>query len=82
MITHHLADGILKILLNRPEKKNAFTNSMYCELTQVLSEADQNPQVKVILISGAGNTFSAGNDIADFMKSPITHEDEIGRAHV
>ena len=75
MINHHLEDGILKIVLNRPEKKNAFTNSMYRELTQILSEGDQSPQVKVMLISGAGNTFSAGNDIADFMKSPITHED-------
>jgi len=75
MITQYLADGILKILLNRPERKNAFTNSMYREFTQMLSEADQNPQVKVILISGAGNTFSSGNDIADFMQSPITHED-------
>ena len=75
MINHQLTDGILKILLNRPEKKNAFTNAMYRELTQILSEGDQNPHVKVMLISGAGNAFSAGNDIADFMKSPITHED-------
>ena len=75
MINHHLTEGILKIVLNRPEKKNAFTNVMYRELTQILSEGDQNPQIKVILISGAGNTFSAGNDIADFMQSPITHED-------
>lgn len=75
MINHHLADGILKILLNRPEKKNAFTNAMYRELTQILCDGDQNPQVKVMLISGAGNAFSAGNDIADFMQSPITHED-------
>ena len=75
MINHHLSDGILKVELNRPEKKNAFTNAMYRELTQILSEGDQNPLVKVMLISGAGNAFSAGNDIADFMKSPITHKD-------
>jgi len=75
MINHHLTEGILKIVLNRPEKKNAFTNVMYRDLTQILSEGDQNPQIKVILISGAGNAFSAGNDIADFMQSPITHED-------
>ena len=75
MINHHLADGILNIVLNRPEKKNAFTNAMYRELTKILSEGDENPQAKVILISGAGNAFSAGNDIADFMKTPITHED-------
>lgn len=75
MINQHLTDGILKIVLNRPEKKNAFTNAMYRELTHILSDGDQNPQVKVMLISGAGNAFSAGNDIADFMQSPITHED-------
>ena len=75
MINHHLSDGVLKLVLNRPEKKNAFTNAMYRELTHILSDADQNPEVKVILISGAGNAFSAGNDIADFMTSPITHED-------
>ena len=75
MINHQLVDGILKILLNRPEKKNAFTNAMYRELTQMLSDGDQNPKVKVMLISGAGNAFSAGNDIADFIKSPISHED-------
>ena len=75
MINHQLVDGILKIELNRPEKKNAFTNFMYRELTQILSEGDQNPQVKVMLISGAGNAFSAGNDIADFLQFPITHED-------
>jgi len=75
MIDHHLEGGILKIVLNRPEKKNAFTNAMYRELTQILAEGDQNPQVKVMLLSGACNAFSAGNDISDFMRSPITHED-------
>ncbi len=75
MINQQLADGILKIALNRPEKKNAFTKAMYRDLTQILSAGDQNPQVKVMLISGAGNAFSAGNDIADFIESPITHDD-------
>ncbi len=75
MIKHHQEDGILKIQLNRPEKKNAFTNAMYRELTKILAAGDLDPVVKVILISGAGNSFSAGNDIADFIKSPITHDD-------
>lgn len=75
MIQHHQEDGILKIVLNRPDKKNAFTNVMYRDLTKALLDGDQDSKVKAILISGAGNAFSAGNDIADFMKSPITHED-------
>lgn len=75
MINSRQEGGVLKVLINRPEKKNAFTNSMYRELTRILSASDIDTSIKVILISGAGNTFSAGNDIADFMKSPITHED-------
>jgi enoyl-CoA hydratase/carnithine racemase len=70
MINHHIKDGILRIEFNRPDKKNAFTNAMYRELTQVLLDSNTNPDVKVLLIFGAGNSFSAGNDIADF-----THED-------
>lgn len=75
MIHHRLEDGILKIEFHRPEKKNAFTNAMYRELTQVLKDGDANISTKVILVSGAGNAFSSGNDLADFMSSPITHED-------
>jgi enoyl-CoA hydratase/carnithine racemase len=75
MINHRIEDSILKIEFNRPDKKNAFTNAMYRELTQVLLDSNTNPDVKVLLIFGAGNAFSAGNDIADFIKSPITHED-------
>lgn len=75
MIHHHQEHGILKIKLNRPEKKNAFTSAMYRDLRKVLIDGDTDPRIKVILISGAGNAFSAGNDLADFINSPITHDD-------
>ena len=75
MIEHQQQEGILKIVFNRPEKKNSFTSAMYRELREVLIAADLDPEVKVILLSGAGNTFSAGNDIQDFINSPITLED-------
>lgn len=74
MINSLLEDGVLKIQLNRPEKKNAFTREMYLELSKILRNGDENPEVKVFLIYGAGNAFSSGNDIADFMQSPISHE--------
>jgi len=74
MIEHQQQEGILKIVFNRPEKKNSFTSAMYRELREVLIAADLDPEVKVILLSGAGNTFSAGNDIQDFINSPITLE--------
>jgi len=75
MIEHQQQEGILKIVFNRPEKKNSFTGAMYRELRELLIAGDQDPAVKVILLSGAGNTFSAGNDIQDFINSPITLED-------
>lgn len=59
-------DGVLSLLLNRPDKKNAITDAMYKSLAIALEDADQDSQVRVILIRGAGDMFSAGNDVAEF----------------
>ena len=55
-------DGIRRIILNRPNKRNALSNSLRKELFTALEEADQDKQVKVIILSGAGKCFSAGYD--------------------
>jgi enoyl-CoA hydratase/carnithine racemase len=62
--------GVLDILLNRPAKKNAMTSSMYTAIADVLDEAAKDDQVRVVLWHGAGDSFSAGNDLEDFMKNP------------
>ena len=62
------SDGILRIELNRPEKKNALTASMYTRLADILRAGDEAAAVRVVLLHGAGDSFSAGNDIADFLK--------------
>lgn len=62
--------GVQVIELNRPEKKNAFTGAMYDQLREALIAADADESVKVILLTGAGNAFSAGNDLQDFLQSP------------
>src|SRR5262252_1526171 len=59
-------DRILTIRMNRPEKKNALTGVMYTAMTQALAQADRDPAVRVILITGTSDCFTAGNDIADF----------------
>ena len=69
-INTELSDGILRVELNRPEKKNAFTAAMYTRLAEILEEADTDEAVRVLLLHGAGDSFSAGNDIADFLKNP------------
>ena len=62
--------NILSIQLNRPAKKNAMTSSMYVTLAELLGEAAKDDGVHVVLWHAAGNSFSAGNDLEDFMKNP------------
>ena len=62
--------NILSIQLNRPAKKNAMTSSMYVTMAELLNEAAKDDETRVVLWHGAGNSFSAGNDIEDFMKNP------------
>src|SRR5258708_24893255 len=62
--------SVLRITLNRPAKKNAMTSSMYTTLAQVLNDAAKDDDVLVVLWDGAGDSFSAGNDIEDFLKHP------------
>ncbi len=61
---------ILRIQLNRPEKKNAMTLAMYITLADLLNDAAKDDQIRVVLWHGAGDSFSAGNDIEDFLKNP------------
>lgn len=67
--------GVLTLTFNRPEKKNAFTNAMYEAATKALLEAEADAEVRVVLLTGAGGVFTAGNDIGDFMEHPPTGED-------
>jgi enoyl-CoA hydratase/carnithine racemase len=61
---------ILRIQLNRPEKKNAMTLAMYITLSDLLNDAAKDDQIRVVLWHGVGDSFSAGNDIQDFLKNP------------
>src|SRR5258708_111110 len=62
--------SVLRITLNRPAKKNAMTSSMYLGMAEILNDAAQDDDVLVVLWDGAGDSFSAGNDIEDFLKNP------------
>ena len=61
------SDGVVRIQLNRPEKKNAFTQAMYSSCQQALLDADNDDEVSVVLFESAGDSFSAGNDLNDFL---------------
>lgn len=63
------SDGILSLEFNRPERKNAITGAMYQTLADALVAAEQDVEVRAILISGKPEIFTAGNDLEDFMKT-------------
>jgi enoyl-CoA hydratase/carnithine racemase len=69
-----LSDGVCHIEMARPEKKNALTAEMYGTMADALATAEADPAVRVILISGAGGNFTAGNDLADFLETPPMDE--------
>jgi len=64
------SNGILRVELNRPERKNALTGAMYTRLAEIFNEADEDEEIRVVLWHGAGDAFSAGNDVGDFLKNP------------
>src|SRR5437870_4337921 len=62
--------GILRVELNRPDKKNAMTAAMYTSLADSFRAAADDEAVRVVLWHGAGDAFCAGNDVGDFLKNP------------
>lgn len=65
-------DGILTIQMNRPDKKNALNLDMYQAMADEITKASSAPDVNVIMITGSGDSFCAGNDLKDFLDNPPT----------
>jgi enoyl-CoA hydratase/carnithine racemase len=59
------SDHVATITFNRPERRNAFTVDMFDRLGDLLSEAAADPQVRCIVMTGAGEAFSAGLDLTE-----------------
>ena len=65
-IEYSVDGGVATILLNRPERKNAFTFSMLEQWAQFLERAQVDDGVRVVVVTGAGGNFCSGVDLADF----------------
>ncbi len=71
-IQSELSENILTLRINRPDKKNALNLHMYQALADGLHKADDDDQVRVILVCGGDDCFTSGNDLADFLTAPPT----------
>jgi len=65
-IKTHKDAGVLTIVMDRPEKKNALTDAMYETMADTLISAERSADVRVVLIRSEGDIFTAGNDIGEF----------------
>lgn len=67
--------GVRTLTFQRPAKKNAFTPAMYAELVEQLAVASRDRSVRVVVVTGAGDAFTSGNDLLDFAQTPPAGRD-------
>jgi enoyl-CoA hydratase/carnithine racemase len=56
-------NGVATITLNRPERKNPLTFDSYAELRDLFRALKETPEVRVVVLTGAGGNFSSGGDV-------------------
>src|ERR1700748_2412499 len=78
-MTDHLIvtdEGSMRgVRLRRPEKKNAFTQDMYRGMSDAIDKAQNNPDIRCIIVTGGSGVFTAGNDLEDFLKESTSNTD-------
>src|SRR3954463_14862695 len=68
-------DATRVITLRRPEKKNAITQEMYRAMSDAINTAQNNPDIRCLIITGGSGVFTAGNDLEDFLKDGTSNAD-------
>ena len=72
---------VRRLTLNRPEKRNALSNELRAEVFGALEAADEDPQVRVSILRGAGACFSAGYDLGGGAATPYPFHTAAGAGH-
>jgi len=73
-VIEELSAGVQVITLNRPQRKNAFNHQMWCDFRDALADAQGNDAVRVVVITGAGDAFTAGQDLSEMAGGALAHE--------
>ena len=71
-------DGVAFAILNRPEKRNAMSPELHREMCEALDELETDEETKIVVVTGAGESFSAGQDIKLYFRG--TEDNPKGRA--
>ncbi len=61
-----IVDGVATLTIDRPARKNAMTQQMWSDMAHIVAELGASPQIRVLVLTGAGHDFCAGADISEF----------------
>src|SRR5690242_5138759 len=64
-VLYEVADNVAVLTLNRPERMNAISGPMLARLSELLLKANADPEVRAIILTGAGRAFCVGLDLVD-----------------
>lgn len=80
-VLSRMSGRVLWLTLNRPEARNPLSSQMILALKESITSANSNSDVKVIVITGSGNVFSAGHDLKEMsgrkLNDPLTREERV-----
>ena len=79
-IIYEVENGVAKLILNRPKALNSFTQAMFAEVHEALASLKQDSSARVLLISGAGRGFCAGQDLNDRAVAPGETTPDLGES--
>ena len=77
-ILFEIQQGVAALTLNRPERLNSFNDAMHAELRHVLDRVRDDPQVRCLLLTGAGRGFCAGQDLDERAVDPGAEPPDLG----
>ncbi|XP_034556726.1 delta(3,5)-Delta(2,4)-dienoyl-CoA isomerase, mitochondrial [Notolabrus celidotus] len=80
LVISHPAESITHVELNRPEKRNAMNKAFWSEMVSCFNEIADDPDCRVVVVSGAGKIFTAGIDLMDMASDILQpHGDDVAR---
>lgn len=77
-IVFEVSDGIARLTLNRPDRLNSFNTSMHAEVRDALSTLERDASARVLVLTGAGRGFCAGQDLGDRVVAPGAAPPDLG----